>query len=224
MAKKELTAEEIVQIAIDLQNSKSEKRRNAAKKISKNRLPELGDQLYAAYLKEKEDKRTWETQYEMVKALGLIDYKKSLENIYETVRQNEPHDMITVGASLAYIRLKRKSLSDSAPVLELLEFGRISVIAGVVMVLAIDKMIPDNDAIEKIIKICWDLHRHKDVTPHDMDDRKYLAIACANWDKNLVKDFLNHCIETAKENDNNLREVSQNSLKGKYSKAYLGDY
>ena len=224
MAQKELTTEEITQIAADLQNSKSEKRRNAAKKISKNRLSELGEQLFAAYLKERQDKRTWETQCEMIKALGLIDYKKAQESIFEIVKQNEPHDTITTYAALAYIRLKRKSINDGAPALELLEFGRISVIGGVLMVLAIDKMIPDNDTIEKIIKICWNLHEHKDRTVGIGDDRKYLAIACANWNKNLVKDFLNHCIETAGKNQNYLIEVSQNSLNGKYSKAYLGDY
>ena len=221
MPQKKLTTEEIAQIAADLQNSKSKKLRNAAKKISKNRLCEFGKQLFAAYQKECQDKRTWETPCEMIKALGLIDYKKFQESIFEIVKQNEPHDTITIYAALAYIRLKRKSINDGAPALE---FGRISVIGGVLMVLAIDKMIPDNDTIGKIIKICWNLHEHKDMNRGIGDDRKYLAIACANWNKNLVKDFLNHCIETAGTNQNYLREVSQNSLNGKYSKAYLGDY
>jgi hypothetical protein len=62
------------------------------------------------------------------------------------------------------------------------------------------------------------------------DSRKYLAIACANWDKRLTENFLNHCIETSKHinkfnnkkvSDENLVAVCKNSLKGKYSKAYL---
>jgi len=36
-----------------------------------------------------------------------------------------------------------------------------------------------------------------------------------NRDKNLVKDFLNHCFATAGKNQNYLIEVSQNSLNGK---------
>ncbi len=227
MTKKELTAEELAQIATDLQSSKSEKRKSAAKKISKNRLAGLGEPLFAAYLKERQDKRTWETQCEMIKALGLIDYKKALECLFERVKQNVPHDTITTYAALAYVRLKRKSLDDGEPVLELLKFGRLSVISGALMVLAMDKMMPDNNTIEKIIRTCWDIHKHKDRIGIEYgltDDRKYLAIACANWDKNLVKDFLNHCIETAEKYDNNLREVSQNSLNGKFSKAYLGNY
>ena len=41
MAKKQLTAEEIFQIANDLQNKQSGKRRSAAKKIGKNQFAGL---------------------------------------------------------------------------------------------------------------------------------------------------------------------------------------
>jgi hypothetical protein len=75
-------------------------------------------------------------------------------------------------------------LNDGLPVLELLEFGHISVIVGALMALAYDQMVPDNNTIEKIIKLCWDLKNHKDITVGISDGRKYLAIACANWDKN----------------------------------------
>ena len=62
-----------------------------------------------------------------------------------------------------------------------------------------------------------------------MDSRQYLAIACANWNVELTKDFLNHCINTASNINSfgkpvinqNLIDVCQNSLKGKFSKSYL---
>jgi hypothetical protein len=45
----------------------------------------LGDELYKKYIEERKDKRTWETQCEMIKALGIINYrldiiKKTTEN------------------------------------------------------------------------------------------------------------------------------------------------
>ena len=168
-------------------SKKSPDRKKAAKTIAKNKLKEFGDELYAQYLEEKKDKRTWETQCEMIKTLGLIDYKQAIENIYEIVKENQPHDAITLYAALAYIRLKRKSINDGKVALELLDFGRISIIEGVLMVLAIDKMIPDNEIIEKIIKKCWNLHQHEDMDVGIGDCRKYLAIACANWNINLTQ-------------------------------------
>ena len=207
-------------------SKKSADRRRAAKEIGKNNITELGDDLYNKYLEEINDKRTWETQCEMIKSLGIINYKKSFEVIEKIVKQNIPHDMITGCASTAYVQLKRESLNDGKPVLELLNFGALSVIIGALEALAYDKMIPDDETIEKIIKICWDLHKHKDRIEGSGDGRKYLAIACANWDKKLTEGILNHYIETAyyfdgiTKNDN-LIAVCENSLKGKYSKSYL---
>jgi hypothetical protein len=208
-------------------SKKSPDRRRAAKEIGKNKIVEFGDDLYNQYIKERNDKRTWETQCEMIKALGIIDYKNSLEIITEIVNENIPHDSITGEAALAYVRLKRKSINDGKPVLELLDFGSISVIRGALEALAYDKMVPDNDTIEKIIKLCWDIHKHKDRVEGISGGRKYLAIACANWDKKLTEGLLRHYIETAYYfnsivKDTRLIEVCENSLKRKYSKSYLG--
>jgi hypothetical protein len=218
-----MTNEEILK---KLSSTKSPDRRRAAKEIGKKIIAELGDELYKKYLAELKDKRTWETQCEMIKALGIINYKKAFEHIEKIVKENIPHDMITICAATAYVRLKRENINDGRPVLELLEFGRISVIVGTLMALAYDKMVPDNEMIEKIIKLCWDLKNHKDMVRGISGGRKYLAIACANWDNKLTEGILNHYIETAYmfdniTKDNNLIDVCNNSLKGKYSKSYL---
>jgi hypothetical protein len=110
--------------------------------------------------------------------------------------------------------------------LELLDFGNLSIIVGALMALAYDKIIPDNDTIEKIIKSCWDLHKHKELVKGASDGRKHLAIACANWDKRLTEGILKHYIETGYYMDSNVKDanlitVCGNSLKGKYSKSYL---
>jgi hypothetical protein len=221
------------EITEKLFSKKSADRRRAAKEIGKNKLKDFGHAVYKQYLEEKKDKRTWETQCEMIKALGHIDYKNALKEIDEIVRNNIPHDMVTFCAAAAYVRLHRENTNDGKPVLELLEFGGISVIGGALFALAFDQMMPDNATIEKIIEKCWDLQKHKDRIGEEhgtMDYRKYLALACANWDKELTEGFLNHCIETSTHinrlhntevKDSNLIDVCQNSLKGKYSKSYI---
>lgn len=222
----------IEEIIEKLNSTKTKERRRAAKAIGKKGLSEFGNDIYQAYLKEKKDKRTWETQTEMIKAMGLIGFKKALPDIESITKENKPHDMITIASATSYIQLKKKSINDAAPILELLEFGSISVITGALRALAIEELMPSKLQIKQIINKCWDINKHKDRIGHEyglIDPRIYLAIACANWDKELTADFLNHCIETAyninrfeKSVQNlNLVAVCENSLKGKFSKSYL---
>ena len=211
-----------------LLSKKSSDRLSATKRILKENILELADQLFAAYTKEKRDKRTWETQSEMVKALGVLNYKPAISDIEVIVRQNIPHDMITMNATTAFVQIKRKNIYDAQPVLELLNFGSISVISGALYALAIDKMLPPKTEIEEILQICWDINKHKDRVGHEfglIDPRIYLAVACAGWDLELTKDFLNHCTETAFNisrfdqpvENIQLIEVCKKSFKGKYS-------
>jgi hypothetical protein len=223
-----MTVEELKE---KLSSKKSSDRLRAAKQICKEKTFELSENLYDAYLKEKQDKRTWESQSQMIKTLGVLDFKKALPLVEEIVNENIPHDMITICAATTFVQLKRKSIQDAQPVLELLKFGSTSVIHGALYVLAIDKMIPTSNAIEEIIKICWDINKHKDRTGREyglVDPRRYLAIACAGWEKELTTAFLKHCIETAYDINNfgkavenaNLINDCKMSLKGKYPKVY----
>ena len=208
----------IENIESKLQSPKSDDRRRAAKEIGKAKLTDLGDALYKAYLVEVTDKRTWETQFEMVLALGLIDYRIALEQIEKLVRENKPYDMITRAAAHSYVRLKRHSINDASPALELLQFGGLSTVDGCLNPLGYDKMLPDVIQIKELIRLGWDLHKHKDRLGRERgysDPRYGLAAACAGWDNQLTKGFLEHCIKTG---DTPVKYVAENSLKGKYVK------
>lgn len=224
-----MTKEEII---TKLNSKKSIDRRRAAKVIGKFKLYEFGNELHSSYLKEIRDKRTWETQTEMIKSLGLIDYKNALPEIETIINMNIPHDMITSVAATSLVQLKRDSINDAKPVIDLLNFGSVSVISGALFSLPIDRMIPPENEIELIIKKSWDINKHKDRIGHEyglIDSRIYLALACADWNQNLTADFLNHCIKTGFNisradmpvENTNLITVCQNSLKGKYSKGYI---
>lgn len=213
-------------------SKKSKDRRRAAKEIGKANLTDLSDILYRAYLKERNDNRTWETQVEMITAIGILCYKPAFADIELIVKKNIPREMITSAASTAYVRLTRESIEDAKPIIELLGFGSVSVISGALSVLAIDQMIPPANEIKEIIKLSWDINKHKDRLGHEyglIDSRIYLALACSNWDIGLTSAFLNHCIDTAYDisrfgkpvENKNLIDVCKNSLKGKFSKGYL---
>lgn len=54
------------EIQIDLSSSKSLHRRRAAKAIREDKLKELSENLFDAYVREAKDVRTWETQVEII--------------------------------------------------------------------------------------------------------------------------------------------------------------
>lgn len=210
--KKELSQKEILNF---LKSTQSPLRRRAAKLIGKLRISKFGKELFEAYLREREDKRTWETQMEMIKSLGLIGFKPALKIVEQICKINNPHDAITSAAAETYVRLKRKSLSDATPILELLEFGKLSVAHGAVDPLGYDRMTPSKDQVLKLIKLCWNLGKNKGTGYGD--PRYGIAAACAGWDKELTTPFLEHCLKTAGR-ETGLEYVAKNSLKGKYVK------
>lgn len=199
-------------------SAKSSDRRKAAKEIGHLKLLDFSSDLLVAYIDEKKDKRTWETQVEMILALGLVGYKPTLFEILSIIKQNKPHDMITYAAAQTYVRLTRHSLHDAQPVIELLKFGGLSLVDGALKPLGDDRMMPPQEEITKIIELSWNLHGHKDRIGNEngyMDPRYGLIVACAGWDIQLTKDFLNHCLLTSG-NDTSILKVVQNSLKGKF--------
>lgn len=103
------------EILTKLNSTRSQDRRSAARFIGKKGLATLGNDLLLAHEGERTDPRSWETQTEMLKALGSIGHAPALPLAEVVVRFNEPHDMITRSAASCYVRLKRSSLADAPP-------------------------------------------------------------------------------------------------------------
>jgi hypothetical protein len=61
-------------------------------------------------------------------------------------------------------------------------------------------MTPSKGEIAELIALGWDLHKHKDrvgVEYGYLDPRYGLVLACARWDKELTRPFLDHCLATS---------------------------
>jgi len=194
-------------------STKSKDRLRAAKEIGKQCLKELSEDILDAYKNEIRDTRTWQTQVALIESLGIIDNKEALSFVEPIVTENKEHDAITGAAAEAYVRLTRKSINDSKPVVELLRFGNYSVLNGCLNPLGYDRMMPNDDEIKELLRLCWNLNEKKE---RGLTDPRYgIAAACAGWKENLTQDFLHHCLATA-DKDTPLTYVSENSLKRKY--------
>lgn len=193
--------------------SKSSLRRAAAKYIGKNKIENLGDKLWDAYLNEAENPKTWETQVEMIKSLGLIRYAKAKQPLYSICKSNKKHDMITSSATKAYVRIARENLQDIIPVLDLLSFGDFEVVSSAFEVLGEDKMVPSEKEILFLLNYISksNLVKEKGYT----DFRIGFVCACAGFsDIPEVKLFLTKCLDNE---DSFFAKVAINSLNRKYT-------
>jgi HEAT repeat protein len=194
-----------------LLNRSSSKRRQTARQIAKQLIRESGSALHSAFLKERKDPRTWETQVEMVRALGLIGNHEAIDSIYEIVLENKEHDMLTIAAATAYCQLARKSQNDAGPVLRLVENGGFSVVTGAFMALGCDRMIPSREEISRILECAG----HFDHVKGYGDPRYGAAVAAAGWDGVETSNFLQACLSSK---DSGVREAAKSSLEKKYIK------
>ncbi|RQO73953.1 hypothetical protein DBR43_00665 [Pedobacter sp. KBW06] len=202
----------IDEIKAQLSSSKVADRKKGAKTIGKELLKELGDDLWAAYLKQVNIANSWEAQIMMINSLGLIRYKPAKDNFYKICLENQEHDMITCYAAMAYTRIMRTSDNDVSPVFALFKFGGFSVINGALRGIAADKLILQKEEIEKLISLVEKIPQKHEVGYSDL--RIGLACACAGWDKSLVSGFLERCFTSP---DKELINVAEKALKKKYS-------
>lgn len=202
----------IDEIKEQLSSSKVADRKKGAKIIGKEFLKELGDDLWAAYLKQVTIVNSWEAQIMMINSLGLIRYKPAKDSLYQICLDNKEHDMITIYAAMAYSRIMRTSDNDVSPVFDLFKFGGFSVIDGALRCISADRLMLQEEEIKRLISLTENFPQKHEVGLGDL--RIGLACACAGWDKNLVSGFLERCFTSP---DKQLGYAAEKALKKKYS-------
>jgi hypothetical protein len=189
--------ESIEDLKLLLDSTKAPERRKAAKLIGEFGVVDLGDSLYQAYLKESKSLKAWETQCIMIKALGKIKYKNVMHELSIIIENNIMYDMITNEATLAFIRIERKSTKDVIPILKLLKVGNLSVLNGALKSLTFDDVLPEKEDIYKIIDSI-NLKKTLIKEQHKVgffDPREYLLSAMSKWDRKDPKiiNFIEEC-------------------------------
>nr|CAA9216330.1 hypothetical protein AVDCRST_MAG63-247 [uncultured Armatimonadetes bacterium] len=191
-----------------LNDRHSAKRRMGAKRLRKLKDPSAGPALLEALQKEVQDPRTWETQYQMVMALGECGYAPALPYLQELASHPFDATMVYVAIGDALVRLGREHENDASPVLRLMETGNDTLIDGAFRAVAMLRMRPATEAVREILRF---------VTPRDSSDglRFWIAAAAAGWEGEEVAKFLRACVKGARPD---VREAAAASLQGKYLK------
>ena len=175
-----------------LGDKKSPKRRSAAKKLRKLKNVDAGLSLLAALETELKDVRTWETQYQMIMAIGECGYKPALPFLNELAKQDFEATMVYVAIGDAIVRLSIENDRDTNPIFELLETGNEMLVDGALRAMAMLKMVPSDSHIEKIISY---------VAARELNHgiHFWVVAAAPGWSGTKVEEYLDYCAKSPRE-------------------------
>ncbi len=174
-----------------LSSSKVAERRKAIKQIEKENRTDLIPALIAALEKELESPKMWQSQGEMITALGNLKATPALDIIEKICAENKEHDLVTIFAAKAFVRIKKEGNKDVNPVLELLQIGGYSIVTGAFLAIGEDQMIFSNDEIITLLNFAENYQ--KKWVRGTMDIRNGLVQAAINWPFEIVENFVKTC-------------------------------
>lgn len=203
-----MVAPDVSRLIEQLSHKSSPKRRAAAKKLRKLKAKEAGSALLAALQIELKDKRTWETQYQMIMALGELGYIESLDFLTQLAEQEFEATMVYVAIGDTIARLIYQKEGNINFVIDLLNSKpeQPLFIDGLIRAIAIAKLVPSLDDIDKLIL-------YANQTDTNSNHKAWIATAAAGWSGDKVTNFLNNCLDSKNEQ---LIKAAQAAIAKKY--------
>ncbi|MFH9355612.1 HEAT repeat domain-containing protein [Kitasatospora sp. NPDC017646] len=197
-----LTLDEAV---VQLGHRLSPKRRSAASRLRRLADPAAGPSLLEALQREVRDARTWETQYQMVMALGTCGHRPALGVLRYLARAPFEATMVYVALGDAIIRLSApEDTADS--VRWCLDTGTPMLADGALRAVAMQRLSLDTATIDHVLDF---------LSPLDPNDglRFWAAAAAAGWTGPRVSKFLQGCAAGPRAD---VANAATSSLQGEY--------
>lgn len=192
----------------ELQNPLTGKRRAAAKKLRKLENPIAGPALLDALRLELSDARTWETQYQMIMALGHCGYTEAVPFLQTLFHEKFKATIVLMAVGDAYVRLRRRSESDSGPLFELFAIKNDELLlGGALRAIAMLRMKFDPAVTASI------LERVSALKSEGLNF--WAAAACPGWSGSTVDHFLGQCLLSSSED---VRDAATDAKLKKYRK------
>jgi PBS lyase HEAT-like repeat len=202
-----------------LSHSLSAKRRSGAKQLRKLGDPRAGVALLEALKKEIKDVRTWETQYQMIMAIGECDVKAALPYLHELAAQHFEATMVYTALGDALLRLSRKVQDDADIVMDFIAGGNPSLICGSLQAVAMLRMVPSQTIIAKMIDYALAAYAK---TAHIKTGSDWSIVwtlrAAPGWQGPQVDQFLKSCADITFQQNQQIHSATQLALAKKYDK------
>ncbi len=196
-----------------LSDSKSAKRRSAAKKIRKSGDPDAGPALLPALQKELEDQRTWETQYQLIMALGYCLHGDAIEFL-EALSHEGRVEMVQTAIGDALFRLSGGASGDLRRAVDFIDRGDPELIHGAFQAMAMERVIPSDDKqAQRIVDYGCSLK---------LGQNDWAAIwllrAVPGWNQSLVEPLLSHWSTVGFKDQQQIHGAVELARKQKYFK------
>ncbi|MCU1647478.1 MAG: repeat protein [Nocardia sp.] len=193
-----------------LTNSLSARRRRGAKRLRALADPTTAAQVRTALEREVLDERTWETQYQLVMALGMTGGRGDVEQLKRPALQ--PHSAgVYVALGDAIVRLGREFDNDPAPALWCLQQQDVRLADGALRAVAMLRLSLPDSAIDDVLDYAEAhfLDRNHAYLPY------WPAVAAAGWSGPRVRAFLGRCSQDSRQI---VADAAKDALNGRYGK------
>jgi hypothetical protein len=190
------------ELVAQLSDARSVRRRVAAKKLRAAPDSRAAPALLLALEKEVSDRRTWETQYQMIMALAACHPSAQAKALFERLLTLDLEPMVHLAAGDALV-----CTSDDldASVLAALHAGSLPRAEGAIRALAITHAVPAESTVHAVI--------HYGSAPGHSQARFWIAAAAAGWPRAIVRAFLEECLS---DTSTDTRRAAQAALEGRY--------
>ena len=201
--------------AIDLlKHPLSAKRRSGAKTLRKLQDAAAGPGLLQALRNELSDTRTWETQYQMIMALGACRYAPAAPFLQELAGRGFEATMVYVAIGDALVRLAPPEDGTWKTLMGLVHTGNESLAYGACQAMAMLRLVPPRAVIEQLIEFA---NRFPLDESRTLNQRLWIAAAAPGWLEHCpaIRPFLEVCLGSRNEQ---VRLAAGAALQGKYRK------
>ena len=194
--------------------SLSAKRRSGAKRLRKLGDQHAGAPLFQALKKEIQDPRTWETQYQMIAAIGECNFRDALPYLHELAGRPFDATMVYTAIGDAIVRLSRKADDDVEILLELISSDNPMLITGGMQAMAMLRITPSAEMMSKFIAYAQSAYAK------DKDDWSiiWLLRAAPGWNGAIVEQFFQECAKIPFEQNQQIHSATELALAGKFQK------
>ncbi|WP_031007181.1 hypothetical protein [Streptomyces sp. NRRL F-5727] len=176
----------LTEAVAQLEDKASAKRRAAAKRLGALADATAGPALLDALRREVGRRRTWETQYEMIMALGLCGHLPAAGFLAELAGRPTEDDAVHLALGDAIVRLRSPEEGFAAPLEWCLDQGDPSLADGALRAVAALGGVPDGRTVDRVLDFLEPLD------PYD-GLRYWAAVAAAGWPGERVRAFLEAC-------------------------------
>lgn len=196
-----------------LKHPLSAKRRSAAKALRKLQDATAGPALLEALERELRDPRTWETQYQMIMALGACRYRPAASFLEDLAIRPFDATMIYLAVGDAMLRIAEAEGRHWQLTARLLDTANADVLYGACQAIAMLRLMAPREIIEQLI----DFAERYSLDESQGPNRRFcVAAAMPGWldESPRVRPFLSVC--TGSKNEQ-LRAAAEAALLGRYT-------